>query len=297
MAISRQRVLLVALAVIAGIALAVAIDVVRLGGPRLWLASHGLPPVYLGGGEMVATASGRELYLDCRGSGSPTVVLEAGAGSGAGSWSPVFDDIAATTRTCAYDRAGLGSSPSAGRRTLDDAARDLRSALAAAGEAAPFVVVGHSLGGAYGRVFAAAHRAETVALVLVDSFDPDLQEDRIHPLLGALRPEYEDGLDGLRRTVEAWEGLDWATSEGQLRDAHLGDLRVAVLVAPRYEPRLDEATNERIAKTWVAAYESLSSGVVTHETAHGSGHVIPVDRPDAVVDLVRRVVGEMRAGP
>jgi pimeloyl-ACP methyl ester carboxylesterase len=295
MGFTRQRVLRITLAVVAGVVLALAIDVARLGGPRLWLASHGLPPLYLGGGEIVALPGGREIYLDCRGSGSPTVVLEAGAGSGAGSWSPVFDDIAATTRTCAYDRAGRGSSPPAGRRTLADAAAELREVLRVAGETPPFVVVGHSLGGAYGRVFAAAYPGETAALVLLDSFDPDLQSTAIHPLLGALRPEYEAGLDGLRRTVEEWEDLDWAASEQELQDADLRGQRIAVLVAPRYEPRLDEATNDEIARTWVAAFEALSPGRVTYEIAHGSGHVIPVDRPDAVVDLVRRVVAEVRA--
>jgi pimeloyl-ACP methyl ester carboxylesterase len=221
-------------------------------------------------------------------------VLEAGAGSGAGSWSPVFDDIAATTRTCAYDRAGLGASEAAGRRTTAEAALELRRLLETAGERPPFVIVGHSLGGAYGRVFAGAHRDVTAALVLLDSFDPDLQSDHVHPLLGPLREEYEANLDSLRRLVADWERLDWSASERQLREANLAGLRVAVLVAPRFEPRLDEATNELIRTAWRTANESLSPGHVTYEYASGSGHVIPVDRPDLVVALVRRVVDEVR---
>ena len=292
---SRQWVLRVAFAVFAGIALALAVDVVRAGGPSLWLARRGLPPPYLPQGERVTVDDGA-FYIDCRGEGSPTVVLESGAGGGAASWSPVLDSIAATTRTCAYDRAGLGSSDSRGTGTLADAAADLRDLLAAAGEAPPFVVVGHSLGGAYARVFAARQGDETQAVVLVDSFDPDLQSDWIHPLLGDLRPEYERALDGLRDTVADWEDLDWVTSEQQLRAASIDGLRVAVLVAQRHEPRLDESTNETIRLTWEQAYKRLSHGLTTYEYAPGAGHVIPVDRPDLVVDVVRRVVGEVRAG-
>lgn len=291
---SRQRVLRIALAVLAGLAVALAVDVVRAGGPRPWMAQHGLPAPYLPQGERVLVGDGR-FYLDCRGAGSPTIVLEAGAGGGAGSWSPVLDDLVATTRTCAYDRAGLGQSEARGRRTLADAARDLRTLLELAGERPPFVAVGHSLGGTYARVFAGLHRAEVPAVVLLDSFDPDVETDAVHPLLGEFRGEYEERLDGLRTLVADWEDLDWLTSERQLRAASLDGLRLAVLVAPRVEPRLDSATNERIRAASEAAYEPMSPGHVTYAYAWGSGHVIPVDRPDLVVELVRRVIDEVRS--
>jgi pimeloyl-ACP methyl ester carboxylesterase len=294
MPISRQRVLRIALAVVAGLILGVAVDVARAGGVDGWLARHRLPAPYVGQGERIEVGGGR-FYLDCRGAGSPTVVLEAGAGGGAGSWAAVFDPVAATTRTCAYDRAGLGQSDRRGTRTLADAARDLRALLDAAGERPPFVIVGHSLGGAYGRVFASRHRDATAALILLDSFDPDLQTRAIHPLLGELRPEYEAGLQGLRETVAAWESLDWPASERQLEASGLEGLHVAVLVAPRHEPRLDEATNEQIRRAWRDAYEGLSAGSVTYDYAWGSGHLIPVDRPDLVIDLVRHVVAETGA--
>lgn len=290
---TRQRAARVVLAVLVGLVLGLGIDVARAGGPRLWLAMRGLPPPYLPVGERVQVGSGA-FYLDCRGSGSPTIVLEAGAGGGAGSWSPVFDDIAAITRTCAYDRAGLGSSDPRGQRSLAHAAADARALLAAAGEPPPFVVVGHSLGGAYARVFASEHPFETPAIVLIDSFDPDLEARFIHPLLGELRPEYEARLQELRDVVASWEQLDWPASERQLEDGDLRGRRVAALVAQRYEPRLDARTNDRIEQMWREAYESLSPGHTTYEYAYGAGHVIPFDRPDAVVDVVGRVVAEVR---
>ena len=218
--------------------LALAIDVGRAGGPASWLARHHLTAPYLAAGERIDIGP-RSLYLDCRGSGLPTVILEAGSGSDSGTWSAVHDALAATTRTCAYDRTGRGRSDPRPRHTLADAAADLRAVLDAAGETGPYIVVGHSLGGAYGRVFAGTDRAEMAGLVLVDAFNPDLESTWIHPLLGTLRGEYQTRLDGLRAHVSQVDGLDWVASEAQLRascaggPADRGPRRSALRAAPR----------------------------------------------------------------
>ena len=69
---------------------------------------------------------------------------------------------------------------------------------------------------------------------------------------------------------------------------------IEVLVAPRYEPRLDEATNAAIADARRSAFESLSPGHVTQTTAWGAGHDIHIDRPDLVIASVRRLVSAAR---
>jgi pimeloyl-ACP methyl ester carboxylesterase len=292
---TRARLVRIALAVVAGLLLAVAIDVARTGGPGAWLALRGIPAPYLAVGERV-DIGGRSVYLDCRGAGSPTVVLEAGMGSGAGAWSTVFGELATFTRTCAYDRPGRGSSDGRGLHTLADTVADLRAALAAAGEAAPFVMVGHSHGGDYVRVFTDRHRTEVVGIVLLDTFDPDLESAWVHPLLGGLRPEYEQRLDGLRALVAQVEDLDWAASEQELRSASISGTPIEVLRAPRAEPRLDAATNEAIAAAVIAAYESLSPGRVRYELAWGAGHMVQIDRPDLVITATRRLVDAARSG-
>ena len=283
---------LLLVAIAAGIALGVGIDVARTGGPSVWLARHGLPPPYVAMGTRHDIGA-RELYLDCRGSGSPTIVLEAGSGSDSGAWSTVHDTLASTTRTCAYDRAGRGRSDPGPTHTLAAAAADLQALLATAGEEPPFVLVGHSLGGAYARVFADRYRSDVVGIVLVDGFDPDLQEDWIDPLLGSLTEEYEAGLDRLRAVVSQVDGLDWAASELELRSSRLADLPIVVLTAPRHEPRLDAATNEAIVDARTAGFELLSPGNVEHVTAWGAGHLIQIDRPDIVIDAVRRLVEQI----
>ena len=283
------------MAVIAGLLLGVSVDIVRSGGTAGWLARHHLSPPYEARGERFDIGR-RALYLDCRGAGEPTVVLEAGSGADSSTWSAVIDELASTTRTCAYDRAGRGRSDPAERHTLSHAAAELRALLATAGEPPPYLLVGHSLGGAFVRVFATENRDDVAGLVLVDTFDPDLQEDRIHPLLGSLRSEYEAGLDRLRDQVSRVDALDWTASERQLREASVVGLPIEVLVAPRYEPRLGEASNAEIAAAWRAAYDALSPGMVRYTTAWGAGHNVQIDRPDLVIEATRRLIDLVRAG-
>jgi pimeloyl-ACP methyl ester carboxylesterase len=283
------RALLVAGAIAGGLLIAVVVDVARSGGPGAWLARHRVPIPYVATGQRF-DLGGRSLYLDCRGAGSPTIVLEAGSGADSSTWAAVHDELAATTRTCAYDRAGRARSDPRGVHTLRDAATDLRLLLAAGGAEPPFVIVGHSLGGAYGRVFAATFRSDVAGLVLVDAFGPDLEEAWLHPLLGTLRDEYAARLDGLRAHVAAVDGLDWPTSEDQLRASDLAGLPIEVLVAPRGEPRLDAPANEAIAAAREASARSLSPGHVTYIIAWGAGHEIQFDRPDLVIAATDRLV-------
>jgi len=292
---ARTWVARLSVAVICGLAIAIAVDIARTGGPGAWLARRAPTVAYATLGARV-DIGGRSIYLDCRGEGSPTIVLDAGMGSGADGWGTVFDSLAATSRTCAYDRPGRGSSDPRGRHTLVDTATDLRAALQAAGEDAPFIVVGHSHGGDYARVFGGRFRDEVAGIVLLDTFDADLEAAFVHPLLGTLRPEYEQRLDGLRALVADVEDLDWAASERQLGEADLAGLPIEVLRAARYEPRLDGATNEAIEAAVIAGYESLSPGSVRYETASGAGHMVQIDRPDLVIAATRRLVDAARAG-
>jgi len=281
------------LAVVAGLLIAVAIDVVRTGGWDAWLARHHLAPPYDARGERI-DIGGRSLYLDCRGEGQPTIVLEAGSGSDSATWSAVIGALASTTRTCAYDRAGRARSDPTDPRTLRDASTELRTLLSTAGEQPPFLMVGHSLGGAFIRVFAGDHRDEVVGLVMVDTFDPDLQTDWVHPLVGDLRDEYETHLQGLRDTVATVDALDWPASEQQLRDSSLAGLPIEVVIAPRYEPRLPEATNAEISAAWRAGFDTLSPGMVGWTIAWGAGHNVQIDRPDLVIAATRRIVDRAR---
>jgi pimeloyl-ACP methyl ester carboxylesterase len=111
-----------------------------------------------------------KLHLYCTGEGSPTVILEAGAGSPSLSWFLVQEKVAEFTRVCSYDRAGFGwSEPSSGPLSSDQVAADLHGLLKTAGVPGPYILVGHSAGGPYIRAYASQYPAEVLGMVLVDS--------------------------------------------------------------------------------------------------------------------------------
>jgi pimeloyl-ACP methyl ester carboxylesterase len=136
-------------------------------------------------GKMV-DIGGRRIQLDCRGMGSPTVVLEAGLGNlGSLSWSAVQDSIATTTRVCSYSRAGImWSDPAPGDFDSQRMAQDLHNALTNAGEQTPWVMVGHSLGGPHVMIFNSLYESEIVGFVFVDASHPD-QNDRFRKIIGS----------------------------------------------------------------------------------------------------------------
>jgi pimeloyl-ACP methyl ester carboxylesterase len=118
---------------------------------------------------------GRRMQLDCRGSGSPTVVFESGLDiNGSLSWSLVHEEVAKTTRACAYSRAGImWSDPKDSTQNAKTVAEDLHATLVKAGEIAPFVLVGHSLGGPYIMTYTKYYGSDVAGLVFVDASHPD----------------------------------------------------------------------------------------------------------------------------
>ena len=108
---------------------------------------------------------GRKMHIDCRGEGSPAVILDAGLGDTYLSWRKVQPQIAAFTRACSYDRAGLGySDPSPLPRTSEVIAKELHTLLQAAQIAPPYVLVGHSMGGYDVRLYASLYRDEVAGM-------------------------------------------------------------------------------------------------------------------------------------
>jgi pimeloyl-ACP methyl ester carboxylesterase len=117
---------------------------------------------------------GHRLHLRCTGSGAPTVVLEGGLGETSPAWAWIAPTVSRTSRVCAYDRAGQGwSGDAAAPQDALDVADDLHVLLGRAGERGPFVLVGHSTGGAYALAHAARYPVDVAGLVLVDSASPD----------------------------------------------------------------------------------------------------------------------------
>lgn len=123
-------------------------------------------------GQLVEVG-GHRLHIHCTGSGSPTVVIEAGLGDWSTGWDFVQQGVDKTTRVCTYDRAGWGWSE-AGPLPRDAAqfAKELHTLLQTANIPGPYVMVGHSLGGFGVRVFVHDYASEVAGVVLIDAMSP-----------------------------------------------------------------------------------------------------------------------------
>lgn len=123
-------------------------------------------------GKLVAVG-GYRLYIDCRGQGSPTVVIESGLGDASDVWQDLLPKFSAMSRTCAYDRAGLGRSENGPLpRSAEQIAKELRAWLRHSGEAGPHILVAHSTGRYPVRVFAKEYPNEVAGLLLLDVSHP-----------------------------------------------------------------------------------------------------------------------------
>src|SRR4051794_33768648 len=99
---------------------------------------------------------GRQLPLEGRGPGGPTVGVSNGLGEVSALWARITGPLARTTRVCGYDRAGQGWSEAASTpQDGVESAEELHALLAAAGQHGPYVLVGHSTGGPYAMTYAA----------------------------------------------------------------------------------------------------------------------------------------------
>ncbi|MBX3485301.1 alpha/beta hydrolase [Phenylobacterium sp.] len=128
---------------------------------------------YYGPHRLVTLPDGRRMNLFCLGEGAPTVVLDAGYGSGASTWRRIHATLAETTRVCAYDRAGNEfSDPGPLPRTAGAVVEDERAMLKAAGVKGPYVLVGHSMAGLHVRLYASKYPKEVAGAVLVDPSNP-----------------------------------------------------------------------------------------------------------------------------
>jgi len=257
---------------------------------------------------------GYRLHINCTGSGSPTVVIEAGAGDWSTTWGVVQPEVAKTTRVCTYDRPGLGwseASPLPGDAA--QFARDLHTLLQSANVPGPYVMVGHSLGGFIVRIFAHDYASEVLGVVLVDSMNPkqvtqslsdklarlyslqavlarfgvgrllmklgilpSVPEAAYYPLY--LRPE------SLQASASEYKGLP-ASGAAAAAVKSFGDLPLIVLTA-----KLNDNPGW---PAWQTELLQLSSNS-QHLFAEHSGHTIQIDEPEAAVAAILKMVEIVR---
>jgi pimeloyl-ACP methyl ester carboxylesterase len=244
--------------------------------------------------ELVAIGGGR-LHLRCRGGGDTTVLLLAGWDKGSETWTAVEPALAERARVCSYDRFGTGTSdPATTNKTFDDQVADLRELLAVAGEPGPYVVVGHSFGGAEAVTFAATYHDDVVGLGLVDA-SPTGWPDVVCSV-----PAYEGGCALMHDPDADGERLDVFPAFAAVATVtSLGDLPMTVITAAdRLSVGLTADELARLTERWQAGMErwsglSTASSVVTVEH---TGHEIQTDQPAIVIAEIRRLVEQAMRG-
>jgi pimeloyl-ACP methyl ester carboxylesterase len=256
---------------------------------------------------LVDIGGGRQMYMECRGKGRPTVVFVSGVRDRPEAWSttldpsgqPVFPSeqavlpaIAQTNRVCAYDRPGTivstgdgpedfetsRSDPVDQPTTLQDAVSDLHALLKASGERGPYVLVGHSMGGAISRLYASQYPEDVSGLVLIDyaAYDArkaltDEQWDLLKILIGSPPEE----------ALELYPDLEWFDEqlnlEQTLAAAPLQPMPLIVLSA-------DEPMD-------LLPYVENGTLPMTPEEAKEFGELLFRANVDARSDLVNQVPG------
>jgi pimeloyl-ACP methyl ester carboxylesterase len=280
-------------------------------------------------GQLV-DVGGYRMHINCTGTGSPTVVLDAGAGGSSLDWNLVQPALSETTRVCSYDRAGLGWSDAGPEpRTPEQIATELRTLLHDAGIPGPYVLVGHSLAGKNVRMFELQHPQEVAGMVLVDarseyvddrtSADEAMAFQQSVSMQGmVLRAARTVGLVRLlgrtlygvapmpsetrtlmalvatsSRAVKASsdELTERASSDDQLRAApSLGNLPLVVLAA---DDSMASIAFWPEAQNAQAALSTAGRLVVVEH----SGHYIHWDHPAIVIDAVRDVIASIHGAP
>lgn len=280
----------------------------------------------------VDIGGGRKMYLECAGSGSPTVILVSGQRGSGQEWrmtqsqaappeAPVFDQVAPTNRVCAYDRPGtpVGNSfsrsdPAPQPTTAGAAVADLHALLSAAGEAGPFVLVGHSFGGMVVRLYASTFPDEVQGLVLVDPPSEFLQDNETPEQWPIQRRLMEGDITEDLAIYPDIERVDNDATFDQLRaapklrplplvllsaDEQLGPLLPGMLAAGQVPSDVPADFGYVIDAAQAKAHAQLAQLVpgAVHITDTHSGHNIHLIQPQLVVDAIRQVVKQVAQQP
>ncbi|MGN6334573.1 alpha/beta fold hydrolase [Mycobacterium sp.] len=264
----------------------------------------------------VGIGNGRHLYLECRGKGAPTIILESGYHNSSDPWNQsdtaapaagpaVLAALATDHRVCAYDRPGTlrypdppsitdRSSPVAMPRTAQDVVQDLHALLAAARLPGPYVLVGHSLGGLFIRLYAQTYPDQVRALTFVDAFPVEIPS-----LLGPDWPTYRQALDQPPpqfANSSSFEEIDIEKSVAQVGAAPAFP-PVPTVVLTRTEPFAIPGTvspeqGAKLEQAWRDGSADLIAlrPQTPHMIATGSDHFIQVHQPDLVAAGVRLAI-------
>ena len=225
----------------------------------------------------------RRLSIDCDGDRSQreTVVLIAGQGRTSQDWARVQPAVSGFARVCSYDRAGSGESDKVDQpQSIDEIVDDLHRLLNAAGEKAPYILVGHSIAGIYCRRYAMRFPRDVAGFLFLDSSHEE-QIWRLHEV-DPKGPTPSGGRDDI--FLVQGRRLDWHTNAPLI-----------VIAQGKPGPPIPQLTAEQNAgfgRVWRELQQDLAtrSPKGQFRVADQSGHFIQIDQPELVVQAIRDLV-------
>lgn len=255
-----------------------------VSGAAIWLGMDPGRPPY-----QYVDAGGPVLRMLILGQGGPTVVFENGRRGSDGepleTWELVQPEVAKFARTVSYDQADVGLS-AAGPAMHDglENARELHAALQNAHVLPPYIMVGHSFGGPFIRVFAGLYPGEVAGLVLVD-------------------PTQEAFIDWNRaRHADEMSEKEWSQVHAALTQAHESRVPPGIPVVlitgigppelPAFMTPVKQQEFRHILQVWLKFHTEWLAGITNaeHIVTEKCGHDVPLSQPGLIVDTVRKMV-------
>jgi pimeloyl-ACP methyl ester carboxylesterase len=263
---------------------------------------------------------GHQVYLECHGSGSPTVILQSGYPNAGDIWNvaeshppPVAEGLAVSTRVCLYDRPGsLLQTDDSGQpvselvpgrsqmvpvpRTGAQVVGELHDLLASAGVSGPYVLVGHSLGGLFNLLYARTHPDQVVGMVMVDATLPALPElmtaEEWDTVLGNPILEPQSPIEGY-----AMESYDVRAMIEEINAAPvLPRIPTVLLVADKTQPGVPKELTEIFDRVTDEARARFAASIPGSRLTRvpNTTHYIQLQRPDVVIETTASVIAQVR---
>ena len=252
--------------------------------------------------------------------GKPVIVFENGRGTDFDYWLPILKEVSKTNTVFAYNRPRIGGSEDDNRvPAIDYIAENLRKALLSKGLYPPYILVGHSWGGAYARCYASFYPEEIAALIFVDPHDFTKKEDLgklpyrqiglAEGQIDSLFAEYDKSADeymarGPKFVVEEMKAQREFSKTGfDLCNRHpLPDVPVHFIMAGGFpvvpeqtaslydQEKMFRINNEIKMKRWLDLINPLRYGKFFYSS--NSGHIMQRDDPDVIISSIRLALGD-----
>lgn len=231
---------------------------------------------------------GYRIYTKTQGKSGSSIVFLSGLGDELGTWSIIQNELGRDYRTLSYDRAGVGLSTKAGHQSTGlDLALELKNLLAKSDLKPPYLLVGHSIGGLYARIFAGNYPHLVSGMVLLDY----TLEDKILALkevdLGGMTPEQL--LKQIAGEMKLEDGskqelISSLKTAEQVKASNLPSYPVTVITALKPSP---EETLEEIQMKSLLHRQFASSILDSKHVQVQSSHHIHIDQPELIIAEIK----------